>query len=323
MGEAAQVLSALVAAELSAPVAEAAEPLVREIRRRCGDEPVAAVVFYGSCLRKDTLDGVLDFYVVVDAYRLASPSRLLAGVNALLPPNVFYLEVDTRAGRLRAKYAVISFRDLERGVGTGSLRSHLWARFCQPLSAAYVRDGAAQEALVDAGVRSILTALEWILPLLPDTGSVQRFRLAEFWQRCFRETYAAEMRAEDPDTIRELYLAAPERFDRAARAGLEALADRGRLAWRCEGESIGLTLTAGRRHRVRWLWPVRRRLAKLITFAAQIKSAVTFGDWLPYALWKLERHTGREIQLTPSQRRHPLLLGWPVLLRLLRERNLR
>jgi hypothetical protein len=74
---------------------------------------------------------------------------------------------------------------------------------------------------------------------------------------------------------------------------------------------------------VRWLWPVRRRLAKLVTFAAQIKSAVTFGDWLPYALWKFERHTGREIQLTPSQRRHPLLLGWPVLWRLLRERNLR
>ncbi len=68
---------------------------------------------------------------------------------------------------------------------------------------------------------------------------------------------------------------------------------------------------------------VTGRLAKLITFAAQIKSAVTFGDWLPYALWKLERHTGREIQLTPSQRRHPLLLGWPVLLRLLRERGLR
>ena len=52
MGEAAQALSALVADELSAPVAEAAEPLVREIRRRCGDEPVAAVVFYGSGLER-------------------------------------------------------------------------------------------------------------------------------------------------------------------------------------------------------------------------------------------------------------------------------
>jgi hypothetical protein len=323
MGEAAQALAEIVADELSAPFAEAAEPLVREIRHRCGDDPVAAVVFYGSCLRKDTLDGVLDFYVLVDAYRPASPSRLLAGANALLPPNVFFLEVDTPAGRLRAKYAVISFRDLERGVGTGSLRSHLWARFCQPLRAAYVRDGAAREALVGAGVRSVLTALEWILPLLPDAGGLQRFRLAEFWQRCFRETYAAEMRAEAPDTIRSLYLAAPERFDRAARAGLEELAGRGRLAWRCEGESVDLTLAAGRCRRVRWLWPLRRRLAKLVTFAAQVKSTATIGDWLPYALWKLERHTGRKIQLTPSQRRHPLLLGWPALWRLLRDRNLR
>jgi hypothetical protein len=316
-------LAELISAELRQPVSPGAQHLADEVRRRCGGAPVASVVFYGSCLRKDSDEGVLDFYAIVDDYRPASRTRALAWANAALPPNVYYLELDTPQGRLRAKYAVISFRDLERGVGTESLRSHLWARFCQPLRAAYVRDGAAREALVGAGVRSVLTALEWILPLLPDAGGLQRFRLAEFWQRCFRESYAAEMRAEAPDTIRSLYLAAPERFDRAARAGLEELAGRGRLAWRCDGESVDLTLAAGRRRRVRWLWPLRRRLAKLVTFAAQLKSTVTIGDWLPYALWKLERHTGRKIQLTPSQRRHPLLLGWPALWRLLRDRNLR
>ncbi|MDH3212611.1 MAG: hypothetical protein OEM05_09010 [Myxococcales bacterium] len=323
MGEGAQALAALVGDELAAPFPEAARPLVGEIRRRCGDDPVAAVVFYGSCLRTGTLEGVLDFYVVVDTYRPASASRVLAVANALLPPNVFYLEVETPAGRLRAKYAVISLRDLARGVGTRSLRSHLWARFCQPLRAAYVRDAAAREALVGAAARSVLSALEWILPLLPDAGGAQRVRPAEFWQRAFRETYAAEMRAEGPATIRAIYLAAPERFDRAARAGLEDLAGRGRLACRIEGETVYVTLETARRRRVRRVWPLRRRLAKLVTFAAQIKTAFTFGDWLPYALWKLERHTGRPVQLTARQRRHPLLLGWPVLWQLLRERNLR
>jgi hypothetical protein len=323
VGGGAQALAALVADELAGPVPEAAQPLVREIRRRCGGDPVAAVVFYGSCLRKETLEGVLDFYAVVDAYRPANPSRCLAGANALLPPNVFYLEVETPTGRLHAKYAVISVRDLERGVGTGSLRAHLWARFCQPVRAAYLRDAPAREALVGAGARAVVTALEWVLPLLPDAGGVHRFRLEALWQRVFRETYAAEMRAEGPETIDGIYRAAPERFDRAARAGLEVLADRGRLAWRSEGDRIDVTLDSGRRRRVRRWWPLRRRLAKLVTFAAQIKSALTMGDWLPYALWKLERHTGRRIELTARQRRHPLLLGWPVLWRLLRERNLR
>ena len=49
-----------------------------------------------------------------------------------------------------------------------------------------------------------------------------------------------------------------------------------------------------------------------------IKSALTFGDWLPYALWKLNRHSGVTIELTERQRRHPLIFGWPVLIRLIR-----
>jgi hypothetical protein len=54
-----------------------------------------------------------------------------------------------------------------------------------------------------------------------------------------------------------------------------------------------------------------------------LKSAATFGDWLPYVLWKLERHGGTRIELTDRQRRHPLIWGWPVLWRVLRRRDLR
>ena len=48
-----------------------------------------------------------------------------------------------------------------------------------------------------------------------------------------------------------------------------------------------------------------------------LKTAYTFGDWVPYVLWKLERHTGRTIELSPRQRRHPLIFGWPIILPLL------
>jgi len=51
--------------------------------------------------------------------------------------------------------------------------------------------------------------------------------------------------------------------------------------------------------------------------------SILVGDWLPYAIWKLNRHTGVRIEPTDRQRRHPLVYGWPVILRLLRQQKLR
>ena len=92
MGAGARDLATLIGAEIGRPAPPAAVVLADEIRRRHGDA-TAAVVFYGSCLRRQTNEGVLDFYALVDSYRAAYASRLLAVANALLPPNVFYIEM--------------------------------------------------------------------------------------------------------------------------------------------------------------------------------------------------------------------------------------
>ena len=63
-------------------------------------------------------------------------------------------------------------------------------------------------------------------------------------------------------------------------------------------------------------------LAKLAYVGQLFKTAFTFGDWLPYALWKLERHTGKPLQISERQRRHPFVFGWPVLARLLWRRDI-
>ena len=93
------------------------------IRRRHGGA-VAALLFYGSCLRRGGVEGVLDFYVIVDSYGAAYERRFLALLNRVLPPNVFYVECDHAGARLRAKYAVFSQRDFDaRGGGrTGCAR---------------------------------------------------------------------------------------------------------------------------------------------------------------------------------------------------------
>jgi hypothetical protein len=89
------------------------------------------------------------------------------------------------------------------------------------------------------------------------------------------------------------------------------------------GESFALELPAGAGRRARRGWRLRRRVAKLVYVAQLLKTAATFGDWLPYALWKVERHTATHIEYTQRQRRHPFIWGWPLLFRILRNRDLR
>ena len=51
------------------PPSAALDTLVETLRNRHGDS-IAAVLFYGSCLRSgDLLDGIVDLYLIVDNYR--------------------------------------------------------------------------------------------------------------------------------------------------------------------------------------------------------------------------------------------------------------
>lgn len=316
MDAAAPELAALVEAELRRPAPAAAALLGERIRARHGAS-TAAILFYGSCLRRGTSEGVLDFYALVDSYRAAYASRALALANALLPPNVFYLEADHADGRLRAKYAVLSLRDFARGAAGAGLRSGVWARFCQPALAVWLRDPEVGRAVVDAVVEAHLTAVRRVAPLLP-VG--ERVSYEALWGRVFRETYAGEMRPEAAASIEALTRADLPRYERAGEAAGRALARRGDGTWASLDEQ-GLRLAAAPPRR-----PgagARRLLAKGAYAAQLFKTAFTFGDWLPYALWKLERHTGTHIEPSERQRRHPLLFGWPLLWRVLARRELR
>lgn len=281
------------------------------------------MLFYGSCLRRESPEGVLDFYALVDSYQRAYSSRALALANAWLPPNVFYVETAGPAGDLRCKVAVMTLRDFERAAAPSALRSSVWARFCQPALLVDARDEEARQLCVRTCVAATLTAVQKILPLLPACDGSRPFRAEEFWQLAFRETYASEMRPETDATIRLLYEAGPERYTRAARGALAELAERGLLELEQRGDESFVRLPGQVRERAARAWRRRRPLAKLVYAAALVKSAFTFGDWLPYALWKLERHSGARIVPSERQRRHPLLFGWPVLLRLLWRREMR
>jgi hypothetical protein len=316
-------LTALLGAELSRPAPAAAQAFAEELRRRHGDA-LAAMLFYGSCLRRGTDEGVLDFYALVDDYPRAYRSRALALANAALPPNVFYVELPHEGRRLRAKYAVFSLRDFARAVHPSALRTGTWARFCQPSLAVYVRDAAARDALHAALCSAVETAVLRGLSLLPGDGDARRAEPEALWLGLFRETYGSELRPESDEGPRAVVAADPTRYARVLAAALEALEaeERLRIVSRdASGWQVACPpgeLAAARRRSA-----LRRPFAKAAATLQLLKSALTFGDWLPYALWKLERHTGTRLEPSERQRRHPFVYGWPLILRVLWKRELR
>jgi len=299
---------------------------------------VAAVLFYGSCLRRGTHEGVLDLYVLVDDYPSTYPgSRYLRFANRVIPPNVFFLSLDPDRDRppdpparnaglgiLRCKYAVISTRDFARGVRASSLHPYLWARFSQPAVLAYARDEASRAFAARCAAESVVTLVRRLGCFLPAHGRSQRFSSSALWQEAFRRTYASELRTESEAAVRGNYDAAPERYDALAGLALEQLEREGFLdAIAVRGASFEVEMPPLRRTlaRARWwaLWPY----CKLLAFARLVKNATTFGDWVPYILWKIERHSGFRVEPTEKQLRHPFLYGWPVLFRLLWRREIR
>jgi hypothetical protein len=49
-----------------------------------------------------------------------------------------------------------------------------------------------------------------------------------------------------------------------------------------------------------------------------VKSAFTFEDGASYLMWKIERHSGVSFELTPWQKRHPILASGTLFWRIYR-----
>jgi hypothetical protein len=321
--QAAERLTQRVAEELASPAPPAARVLCDAILERHG-ECVRAVLFYGSCLRKQTHEGVLDFYVLVDGYRAAYSSVYLAAINALVPPNVFFLSRETELGTLRCKYAVISTRDFERGLGPSSPHPYLWARFCQPAALIYTRDEESRDFAASCCARAVMTLVRRLAVFLPARGRSQRFSSAALWQEAFRRTYASELRTESEETVRSNYEADPERYHAVAALALSQLQQDGWLDVVTQhGPAFAVEMPPMRRRLARLRWHLERPFCKLLALVRLMKNATTFGDWVPYILWKIERHTGTRPELSERQRQHPFLFGWPILARLLWRREIR
>ncbi len=283
--------------------------LTDEMRVLFGDS-LLAVILYGSCMTtQNTKDGIVDLYVIVDKYSNAYHKRYLRILNQWLPPNVFYLEAGSGEDSVRIKYTVISLEDLQYGV-TSWFHSYIWSRLAQPVRILHARDEAVRHTIHTVLAGAVLRFLRTSIPVLNQlTVDAQTI-----WTNGLTLTYQSELRPERDgraghltqqnlgDFIRLTECAAPE---------LEMVKPLPQSYYQC------LTGRQGQRRALR-LWRIRRWQGRLLSVLRLAKAGFTFRNCADYAVWKIERHTGVTITLTPRQQRHPVFFGVSVLWQLMR-----
>jgi len=286
-------LRELFAEELSQPVDPRVSAMAKAIAQQHGDVS-RAVLFYGSCLRQQQLDGLmLDFYLIVSDYGGAYGKRWLAAANRLIPPNVFYFEHEG----LSAKYAVLSETDFTRFCSADAPDLSVIARFSQPSRLAWVADHAAR-IRIELTVAAAPAALAAItLPMLPEDEAGEPLSL---WRRAFEFTYGTELRAERKERPGSIVERDAPFYRKLTKAVLSAESEPDRVS---DGEKA---------------WKRYRHRGKRAQVMRLAKASFTFAGGADYIAWKINRHAGTDIQLKPWQRRWPLLAAISLLPRLLR-----
>ena len=253
-----------------------------------GEEARAsAVLFYGSNLRTGSLDGVLDFYV------------LLPGPQAeRIWPKVSYREWAHGGKILRAKIATMSLAKFAEAARGESRDTTIWTRFVQPSTLIWVDDSTARETVAEAIGSAAITASRFAAVLGPREGTPE-----DFWRALFQATYRAEFRVEKVGREDSILSVNAAHFD-----GLLPLAwEAGDIAYGRDGARLSPCIPDAIRNDLSTKWRRRERLGKPLNILRLAKATTTFEGAARYGAWKLERHTGLKLEVTPFREKHPLL----------------
>ncbi|SHN64035.1 hypothetical protein [Erythrobacter sanguineus] len=299
-GPPAAPLSGRIAAQLAAPVDPAVGDFAAALAGAAG---ARAVLFYGSNLRTGSLEGVLDFYVLLPG----TPEG-----EAAIWPTVSYHERPQGDDILRAKVATMRLATFACAAAGDLADTTIWARFVQPSALVWAADEAARAEVIAAIAAACTTAARLSAALGPESGAAE-----DYWRALFRATYAAEFRVEKSGRENDILGHNAAHF-----AGLLPLAlDAGGIPPRQEGERLAPDLPDWQRRVILKWWSRRRRLGKPINLLRLIKASTTFKGAARYAAWKIERHTGMPVAVTPFRERFPLLAAPKVLWELWRHRR--
>ena len=281
-------MSTGLAARMRAATRRRIEPRVARWAQGLAEEAGAlAVLFYGSNLRTGSLDGVLDFYLLM-------PGRAERGMW----PTVSYREQEDDGIALRAKIATMTLAKFAEAAAGNTRDTTIWARFVQPSALVWAKDDGVREEVLGALGQAACTAARLSIAVGPARGTEEAF-----WRALFRATYRAEFRVEKPGREQAILEANAAHFD-----GLlpDALAAQNiRFGW-SRGQIEPRLTRKDRRRILRW-WTTRRRMGKPLNLARLARATTTFDGAARYGAWKLKRHTGIAVEMTPFREKHPIL----------------
>jgi len=309
------------------------EPAARLARQivEAGGGAVRAVLLYGSQLLRARPDGhsAYDLVVIVDDYRrfyaalrtageLPRPVWVMTAMAHVLPPNVIaFAPGQGREGI--AKCQITSREHFARALGLEPPDHFVLGRMVQRVEAVWSA-GAEDTAWVEgrlAGARS--RVLTWLAPYLEGT-----FDAEGLGRRLLEVCYRGELRPEAKDRADTIFEAQADHF----RSAFPAVLAQGVADGVLEREPSSSPASAQARYRLarpssspeRRRWRRHFARSKARATARWFKHMITFANWLPYIVRKVERHTGRAIELTSLERKLPIVFLWPRAIRVLLSR---
>ena len=294
-------------------------PEVLEMARAiCGEnKAVKGVLFYGSGLWKELAeDTVLDFYLIVDSFKGYGVPLSHRFWGSMLPPNVYYTEQNIQGRTMRCKYAVMTFKQFSRACRGFAIAPSIWARFAQPCCLLCPRDKTVQAKLLTALEKANSTFHRRTLPLLKAGNHSPE----SIWTAGLSETYKSELRSEKKGRNASIYSATPESF----KARTELFSHKfPQVLVPTTGGLYKPSVPRAKRIFTFLNTPLRRASGKLVTLLRLIKAPLTFDGAVDYIVWKIERHSGQKLEPTNFQRKHPLIAGWPLLFKVLKNKMAR
>lgn len=292
---------------------DAGRALARQLVEAGGGQ-VRAILLYGSRLLRTRPDrnSAFDFVVLVTAYGpfyralhdagdLHRPAWLMTAMAGVLPPNtIAFAPNEGREGI--AKCLIVSTEHFERALGSAAPDHLLLGRMVQRVDIVWAKAAEDARWVGDqlAGARS--GVLTWMAPYLE--GAVDA---GELGRRLLEVCYRGEFRPEAKNRAARIYEAQSDHF----RLIFTPLLERGVASglFVREQDRYRLARPVPRSEARRW----RRHFAvsKARATARWFKHMLTFANWLPYIVGKVERHTGRSIELTSLERKLPIVFLWP------------
>ena len=295
---------------VSAEIAVKTMPQVQLFAKHIADNysnSARAVLFYGSCLRSEELEGqMLDFYLIVSSYEEAYEKGWMIKANIMLPPNVFPYEHNG----LIAKVAILSEDDFCKLNRYEASAVSVWARFSQPSRLVWCAD--------DKSRKDIVTSISCAAPTLLNAALAHMGKesadINELWQIGYQLTYGAELRAERKERPASVLEFDPVRYEKLGKAALYHT----RIANVINEDRIFIAEEQGRRiEEEKKRWPKLRRHGKFLTIARLAKASLTYAGGIDYLAWKINRHAGTQIKIKNWQRKWPVLGSIALLPKLL------